>query len=172
VYARKKPKGDGTSSPQARASLPAVLPDPWFACPGLECDPPELVPMIFVALSKEKRSDCRAGGSASTAALTMRAIDASNRRRIELFDLSTPFCHCARAASVEMDAVVNVFDIGKRQKMLPAVRRVILRKHDLARFDTVNDAHVLAIVAHDFHVLLDPVGLAGRNHACSRRILA
>jgi hypothetical protein len=60
-----------------------------------------------------------------------------------------------------MDAVVDIFDIGKRQIMLKPVGGIISGKFDLPGFDTLNNAHVQAIVAHDFHVLSD---LVGRNH--------
>jgi hypothetical protein len=63
-----------------------------------------------------------------------------------------------------MDAVVDIFDVLKRQKMLPPVGGVIPGKFDLAGFDALDDAHVQPVVADDFHMLFDPVDLAGRNH--------
>jgi hypothetical protein len=60
-----------------------------------------------------------------------------------------------------MDAVVNIFDIGKRQIMLQPVGGVIPGKFNLPGLDALNDAHVQAVIAHDFHVLSD---LVGRNH--------
>jgi hypothetical protein len=60
-----------------------------------------------------------------------------------------------------MDAVVNILDIGKRQKMLKPVGGVFPGKFNLAGFDALNYADVQAIIAHDFHVLFD---LLSRNH--------
>jgi hypothetical protein len=60
-----------------------------------------------------------------------------------------------------MDAVVNIFDIGKRQIMLKPVGGVIPGKFNLAGFDALDNAYVQAIIAHDFHILSD---LVGRNH--------
>jgi hypothetical protein len=75
---------------------------------------------------------------------------------------STPFRHRPNAASVEMDAVVNVFDVGQRQEMVQPVGRIVLRQSNLASFDTVDNAHMLAIVAYHLYLLPDSVR---RNHA-------
>jgi hypothetical protein len=60
-----------------------------------------------------------------------------------------------------VDAVVNVLDVGERQKMVQPVGGVILRKSDLVGFDAIDNAHVQAIIAHDFHMLFD---LVARDH--------
>jgi hypothetical protein len=61
-----------------------------------------------------------------------------------------------------MDAVVNILDVGERQKVVQPVGGVILRKFNLTGFDAIDNAYVQAIIAHDFHVLFD---LIGRNHS-------
>ena len=38
---------------------------------------------------------------------------------------------------------------------------IVLCKSNLAGFDAIDNAHVQAIIAHDFHMLFD---LVGRNH--------
>jgi len=60
-----------------------------------------------------------------------------------------------------MDAVVNILDVGERQKVVQPVGGVVLRKFNLAGFNAIDNAHVQAIIADDFHVLFD---LVGRNH--------
>jgi hypothetical protein len=74
---------------------------------------------------------------------------------------SAPFSHGTNAASVEVNAVVDILHVGKRQIVMQPVWRVDLRKFDLAGFDTIDDAHMQAIIAHDFHVFFD---LVGRSH--------
>ena len=45
--------------------------------------------------------------------------------------------------------------------MVQPVWRVVLREFNFAGFDTIDNAHMEPIIAHDFHVLLD---LPGHNH--------
>src|SRR5262249_8858090 len=74
---------------------------------------------------------------------------------------STPFCHRTHATSVKMDAVVNILDVGERQKVMRPIGSVLLPKSNLAGFDAIDDTHMQAVITHDFHVLLD---LLRRNH--------
>jgi len=76
---------------------------------------------------------------------------------------STPLHHGANAASVEVDAVVHVLDRGKRKEMVQAVFGISVCQPDLAVFDAIDDADVLAIIAHDFHMLLDLIGSDHRD---------
>lgn len=73
----------------------------------------------------------------------------------------TPFRHCTNAASVEMNAVVDVLDVGERQIVVQPVGRAGLRKFDFVDFDAIDNAHVKAIIADDFHVFFD---LVRRSH--------
>jgi hypothetical protein len=61
-----------------------------------------------------------------------------------------------------MDTVVDILDVGERQKVVQPIGGAGPRKLNLAGFDAMDNAHVQAIVAHDFHVLFD---LVGRNHS-------
>jgi hypothetical protein len=67
---------------------------------------------------------------------------------------------------LRMDAVVNILDVGERQKVVQPVGGVVLRKFNLAGFDALDNADVQAI-AHDFHVLFDLVGVTIVEATCA-----
>jgi len=66
-----------------------------------------------------------------------------------------------------MDAVINVLHVSERQKVVQPV--VVPGKPNLAGFDAIDNAHMQAIIAHDFHMLFD---LVGRNHGKRLSVLA